>query len=58
MDKDRLHFFDASFFTKLEKARGTSTDFELKAVFEKVQEWTDEVNIFEKDCIFVPINQR
>lgn len=46
---ENCYLFDTHFYTKL------STNKE-KINFEAVENWSKNVNIFEKDFIFVPIN--
>lgn len=45
-----LHFFNSFFFSKLAEVGGA-------AAFERVKKWTRKVNVFEKDFVFIPVNQ-
>ena len=46
-----LHFFNSFFFSKLAEVGGA-------AAFERVKKWTRKVNVFDKDFVFIPVNQR
>lgn len=50
---ENLHFFNSFFFSKL-----AEDGIGGPAAFERVKKWTRKVNIFEKDFIFIPVNQR
>lgn len=53
---ETLHVFNSFFFSKL-----AETDMSYKqgrAAFERVKKWTRKIDIFEKDYIFIPVNQR
>ncbi|KAG0615942.1 hypothetical protein M758_5G078200 [Ceratodon purpureus] len=45
-----LHFFNSFFYSKLAEVSGAAS-------FERVKKWTRKVNIFEKDFVFIPVNQ-
>nr|XP_024365449.1 ubiquitin-like-specific protease 2 isoform X2 [Physcomitrium patens] len=49
---ENLHFFNSFFFSKL-----AEDGIGGPAAFERVKKWTRKVNIFEKDFIFIPVNQ-
>ncbi len=46
--RDRLHYFNSFFYKQI----GPDHDFE------KVRRWTKAVDLFQKDFIVVPINDR
>lgn len=53
----RTHVFNTFFYSKLiqvDKPIGKSKPL---CAHDKVRKWTKNVNIFEKDFIFVPINE-
>ncbi|CAA7037749.1 unnamed protein product [Microthlaspi erraticum] len=55
--RDRFHFFNCFFFRKLANLdKGSPSTFGGKEAYQRVQKWTKNVDIFEKDYIFVPIN--
>ena len=59
----RFHFFSSFFYQKLcendDRSTGHATDAMTSGstAHKRVQRWTSKVNLFEKDFIFVPINQ-
>ncbi|KAL6545815.1 hypothetical protein OROGR_009689 [Orobanche gracilis] len=53
----RFHFFNTFFFQKLlDMRRDLSETWERSDDFQRVRKWTRNVNIFEKDYIFIPVN--
>ncbi|KAL6517607.1 hypothetical protein OROMI_033308 [Orobanche minor] len=53
----RFHFFNTFFFQKLlDMRRDQSQTWERSDDFQRVRKWTRNVNIFEKDYIFIPVN--
>lgn len=61
--RDRSHFFSVFFYSILtaRPSRGRFTTPGQTAAqkrYERVAKWTKDVNIFEKDFVFVPINSR
>lgn len=48
-DRERSHFFNAFFYKKLTSSEDS---------YQSLKNWTNNVNIFEKDFIIVPINER
>ncbi|GER55569.1 sentrin/sumo-specific protease [Striga asiatica] len=53
----RFHFFNTFFFQKLlDMDRDLSRDCENSDSFHRVRKWTRNINIFEKDYIFIPVN--
>lgn len=52
-EKHKFHFFNTFFFQKL-VAGGRGG----KNAFPSVRKWTRNVNLFEKDYVFIPINFR
>lgn len=60
-DKNRSYLFNTCFYTKLIHINTAKDDKNLtpsKRRHERVKKWTKNVNIFEKDFIFIPINLR
>ncbi|XP_054801820.1 probable ubiquitin-like-specific protease 2A isoform X2 [Prosopis cineraria] len=56
-EQNRFHFFNCFFFRKLaDLDKDPPSACDGKAAFQRVRKWTRKVNLFEKDCIFVPIN--
>ncbi|EYU18425.1 hypothetical protein MIMGU_mgv1a020521mg, partial [Erythranthe guttata] len=56
-EQHRFHFFNTFFFQKLVNVnRDLYRDCEGRDVFGCVRKWTRNVNIFEKDYIFIPVN--
>ncbi|KAL3617307.1 hypothetical protein CASFOL_038852 [Castilleja foliolosa] len=54
-----FHFFNAFFFQKLvDKGRDLSRTCEGGDAFQRVRKWTKNINIFEKDYVFIPVNFR
>jgi Ulp1 family protease len=47
----KIHAFNTLFFTKLTEVKDHQRGFEL------VKKWTQHVDIFEKDFVFVPVNK-
>ncbi|KAL3620981.1 hypothetical protein CASFOL_035893 [Castilleja foliolosa] len=52
-----FHFFNTFFFQKLVvKGRDLSRTCEGGDSFRRVRKWTKNINIFEKDYVFIPVN--
>jgi sentrin-specific protease 7 len=57
--KSLFYFFNSFFFTKLLGDSNATTDIdECEVDYKQVQRWTGEVNLFEKDYVFIPILRR
>lgn len=54
--KDHSYFFN-SFFSRifLENSGASTDNDQSKAAYERVRKWTHEVNLFEKEYIFIPV---
>ncbi|KAK4401823.1 putative ubiquitin-like-specific protease 2A [Sesamum angolense] len=53
----RFHFFNTFFFRKLaDMDHDLSRPWEGRDAFQRVRKWTRNVNLFEKDYIFIPVN--
>jgi len=50
---ERCHAFSSFFFTKLRNSRR-----DPEKLWQMMRSWTRRVNIFEKDYLFIPINER
>lgn len=58
-ERGRFHFFNCFFFRKLANLdKGSPSTFGGREAYQRVQKWTKNVDIFEKDYIFIPINCR
>lgn len=58
-NKNRTYLFNANFYKTLTKKSDViTTDSKSKNRHNKVKKWTNNVNIFEKDFIFVPIYEK
>uniref|UniRef100_A0A1J3JAS1 Putative ubiquitin-like-specific protease 2A n=1 Tax=Noccaea caerulescens TaxID=107243 RepID=A0A1J3JAS1_NOCCA len=56
-ERGRFHFFNCFFFRKLANLdKGSPSTFGGREAYQRVQKWTKNVDLFEKDYIFVPIN--
>ncbi|VVB10515.1 unnamed protein product [Arabis nemorensis] len=56
-EQGRFHFFNCFFFRKLANLdKGSPSTFGGKEAYQRVQKWTKNVDLFEKDYIFIPIN--
>ncbi|KAH6793441.1 hypothetical protein C2S52_003918 [Perilla frutescens var. hirtella] len=57
-EQRRFHFFNTFFFQKLDAVRRDLSRAcrERDDAFQSVRKWTRNVNIFEKDYIFIPVN--
>ncbi|XP_010432536.1 PREDICTED: probable ubiquitin-like-specific protease 2A isoform X1 [Camelina sativa] len=56
-ERGRFHFFNCFFFRKLANLdKGSPSTFGGREAYQRVQKWTKNVDIFEKDYIFIPIN--
>ncbi|KAJ0252020.1 ubiquitin-like-specific protease 2A [Hirschfeldia incana] len=56
-ERGRFHFFNCFFFRKLANLdKGSPSSFGGKEAYQRVQKWTRNVELFEKDYIFIPIN--
>ncbi|KAG0610633.1 hypothetical protein M758_7G080000 [Ceratodon purpureus] len=57
-DKERFYFFNSFFFRKLvDSSKKYTGPDKAKVVYERVRKWTRKVSLFEKDYIFIPVNQ-
>jgi sentrin-specific protease 7 len=59
--KRKFYVFKCFFFTKLcdvSRKHIVNGNDRFKIAFEAVKKWTRGVSIFEKDYIFIPINER
>ncbi|KAL3814377.1 hypothetical protein ACJIZ3_015645 [Penstemon smallii] len=57
VEQHRFHFFNTFFFRKLaEIDRVLSSTSEGGKAFQRVRKWTRNVDLFEKDYIFIPVN--
>ncbi|XP_020551252.1 probable ubiquitin-like-specific protease 2A isoform X2 [Sesamum indicum] len=55
--RHRFHFFNTFFFRKLaDMDQDLSRAWEGRDAFQRVRKWTRNVNIFEKDYVFIPVN--
>ncbi|KAH9557399.1 hypothetical protein CY35_07G083200 [Sphagnum magellanicum] len=52
-DKERFYFFNSFFFSKL----ADDDMMHGKAAFARVKKWTRKVKLFDKDYLFIPVNQ-
>ncbi|KAF8045132.1 hypothetical protein N665_5560s0001, partial [Sinapis alba] len=56
-ERGRFHFFNCFFFRKLANLdKGSPSSFGGREAYQRVQKWTKNVELFEKDYIFIPIN--
>nr|KAJ0212017.1 hypothetical protein LSAT_V11C400227230 [Lactuca sativa] len=56
-ERQRFHFFNSFFFRKLGDPEKEPLDaLEGKKAFQRVRKWTQKVNLFEKDFVFIPVN--
>ncbi|CAH8384557.1 unnamed protein product [Eruca vesicaria subsp. sativa] len=56
-ERGRFHFFNCFFFRKLANLdKGSPSSFGGREAYQRVQKWTKDVDLFEKDYIFIPIN--
>lgn len=51
-DRRRTHLFSSYFFSRLTDSK------EGKIQYSSVRKWTKNINIFEKDFLMIPINQK
>ncbi|XP_073392311.1 uncharacterized protein [Physcomitrium patens] len=57
-DKGRFYFFNSFFFRKLADSSIKYTGPNRgKIVYDRVRKWTRKVSLFEKDYVFIPVNQ-
>jgi hypothetical protein len=57
--RDQIYTFSSFFFTRLTQSEKGSTDESSTAIkYEQVKRWTDKINIFEKEFIIIPIEQK
>lgn len=53
----RFHFFSSFFYKRLVTAgKGGAFDDRKRRAYEQVQNWTKDVDIFEKDYLVIPVN--
>lgn len=59
-DRRRSYLFSTFFYTRLTTLIGGNDQTKPKSQcrHDRVKKWTKNVNIFEKDFIFVPINEK
>lgn len=60
-NKNQSYVFNTYFYTTLTRKSHTdlaTTESKSKIRHDRVKKWTKNVNIFEKNFIFVPINER
>ncbi|XP_024005394.1 probable ubiquitin-like-specific protease 2A [Eutrema salsugineum] len=56
-ERGRFHFFNCFFFRKLANLdKDSPSAFGGREAYQRVQKWTKNVDLFEKDYIFIPIN--
>ncbi len=59
-DGEKVHIFSTKFYTmltsKITEYKADSGKSQAQIRFERVKNWTKNVNLFEKDFIVVPIN--
>ncbi|PIN06512.1 Sentrin-specific cysteine protease (Ulp1 family) [Handroanthus impetiginosus] len=56
-EQHRFHFFNTFFFRKIaDMDRHLSRGCEERDTFQRVHKWTRNVDLFEKDYIFIPVN--
>ncbi|KAL1215843.1 putative ubiquitin-like-specific protease 2A [Cardamine amara subsp. amara] len=56
-ERGRFHFFNCFFFRKLANLdKGSPSTLGGREAYQRVQKWTKNLNLFEKDYIFIPIN--
>jgi Ulp1 family protease len=53
----QFYFFNSFFYRKLAEPGKNSQD-SGKSPYERVKKWTRKVDLFDKDYIFIPVNQR
>lgn len=56
-DQNRTYLFSSFFYTQLTKIAHPTSEVKAKSRHNRVKKWTKNVNIFEKDFIFIPINE-
>ncbi|XP_024396576.1 probable ubiquitin-like-specific protease 2A isoform X2 [Physcomitrium patens] len=57
-DLGRFYFFNSFFFRKLVDSSNKYTGPDRgKVVYDTVRKWTRKVSLFEKDYVFIPVNQ-
>lgn len=58
-DQHQFHFFNSFFFRKLvDLDKDPRNACEGREAFQRVHKWTRNVDLFEKDYIFIPVNYR
>ena len=62
-DQEKTHIFNSHFFQKLLKVKLNDADIAAKITLaakrhKSIERWTKDVNIFEKDFIIIPINDK
>ncbi|KAI3445786.1 hypothetical protein Pfo_002451 [Paulownia fortunei] len=55
-EQHRFHFFNTFFFRKLVDIDRDLSRAREGDAFQRVRKWTRNVNVFEKDYIFIPVN--
>ena len=54
--KKKIHIFDTFFYKKLTDRNESSKT--LNEAYEAMKSWTKDVNVFEKDVLVVPVNEK
>lgn len=60
-NKNQSYVFNTYFYTTLTRKHITdlpTTESKSKTRHNRVKKWTKNVNIFQKDFIFIPINEK
>ncbi|KAH8054406.1 hypothetical protein JL721_10530 [Aureococcus anophagefferens] len=52
-----VHVFSTFFFTKMLEAEAFPGSFDAKKAYAKVKRWTKNVDVFDQDLLFVPVNE-
>ena len=62
IDGEKIHIFSIHFYTvltsKMTKFEENSGQTQAQIRFERVKNWTKNINLFEKEFIVVPINEK
>lgn len=57
-DQNRSFLFNTYFYTQLTKKGKDTSESTAKSRHNNVKKWTKNVNIFDNDFIFIPINEK
>lgn len=57
-DHKRTYVFSTYFYTTLSKKGPVENPKNSLTRFQRVKKWTKNVNIFKKDFIFIPVNEK